>query len=368
MKEEYLSIRRSRLSNTKQALLEQRLRGRLQNRCLKRTEAIQKRPTEQRIPLSFSQQGVWFFQLLQPSSTVYNVCSAARIEGSLDIKVLKSCLQRIIERHDSLRTIFRVEDDQPYQHLHSRVRLPLRILDLTDTDPEVQEAKLQNELKAEADTPFDIETGPLVRFVVYTLGNMSHVFSVTMQHIITDGWSFNIFFKELSILYENHMRRSSPNLTSLQIGYGDFAYWQRNQWVNSAQYEMHIQYWKNSLSGTLPLLQLATDYQRPSVISYQGDSVYFNFDENITGKLKDYCKAKNVTLFMLLLAAFRVFLYRYTDQSDIVIGFPVANRSRKETEGLIGDFINTIALRTVLSSEYDFDRVLESVKKDTLNA
>jgi amino acid adenylation domain-containing protein len=368
MKDDDLSARRARLSASKQALLEQRIRGKPSDAHLEASAGIAPRPAGEDAPLSFSQLAVWFHQRLQPSSTIYNVSFAASIEGALHVSALTESLEALMGRHATLRTVFRSAGDEPVQHVLESVQLPLRMVDLSGAHPSLREERLQKALKAEVDTPFDVENGPLVRFVLYTLKADAWVLSMTMQHLATDGWSFGVFARELSLLYSASLEGRKAMLSPLPITYADYAYWQRRTWLDSPGYKEHLRYWKGAFDGTPPLLELATDFPRPGVNSYRGDWLHFSVDAETTAALRHYCKSAGLSLFMIVLASLRVLLCRYTGQSDIVIGFPAANRQRRETEGLIGDFINTIALRTILAPETRFETALETIRNDTLNA
>ncbi|MED1960753.1 condensation domain-containing protein, partial [Brevibacillus formosus] len=329
--------------------------------------SIQPVSRQRNLPLSFAQQRLWFFDQFMPESPMYNIPSALRLQGELDIVAWENSLQAIILRHESLRTTFHEIDGQSIQVIHPHLDWKMDILDLRDLSAETKEKKIEQLAEAEAARAFSLGQGPLIRATMIQTDDQSYVFLINMHHIISDGWSMGIFYRELLANYEAFSKQETPELADLPIQYADFATWQR-EWLDGEILEQQVAYWKEKLSGAEPLLALPTDRSRPAVQSYKGAIYTKTFSADLLAKLKVLSQESNSTLFMTLLAAFQTLLYRYSGQEDIVVGSPVAGRNRQETENLIGFFVNTLALRTNVTGDVTFTELLARVRETALEA
>jgi acyl carrier protein len=320
---------------------------------------------EKPLPLSFAQQRLWFLDQYEPNGSVYNIPSALRLRGTLDIGALEQSLSEIIRRHESLRTTFSMVDGEPIQVIAPSVEFSLAVVDLTDHP--VREEETQRLVHEEARRPFDLAQGPLFRNKLVRLGEDDHVLLLTMHHIVSDGWSMGVLYRELSVLYEAFSHEQPSPLPDLPIQYADFAIWQRN-WLQGEVLESQLSYWKNQLDGVPAVLNLPTDRPRPAVQSFRGERRSFELSKEIAQRLKVLSRQHGVTLFMTLLAAFQTLLHCYTGRDDIVVGSPIANRNRIEIEGLVGFFVNTLVLRSDLSGNPTFRELLDRVRKVTWEA
>src|SRR5215208_94028 len=319
-----------------------------------------------RAPLSFAQERLWLLDQLFPGNSFFNVPHAVPLNFPVNVKVLERSLNEIVRRHESLRTTFAVVENEPVQVIRREQELKLEVLDLCGMSGAEQVQELQRVAQAEAQRPFDLEQGPLLRALLVKQSFAESHFLLTMHHIVSDGWSLGIFFQELTALYLGSGRVEAAGLKELPIQYADFAMWQR-EWLQGEVLEQQLAYWRGQLAG-LPVLQLGTDRVRPVVQSYRGAYLQARYGRELTRGLKELSQREGVTLFMTLLAAFKVLLHRYTGQSDIVVGSPIANRNRTEIEGLIGFFVNTLVLRTDLSGAPSFLDVLQRVKETAKGA
>jgi amino acid adenylation domain-containing protein len=322
---------------------------------------------EETIPLSFAQQRLWFLHELEPTSSFYNVPVAVRLRGRLQIDAMKRTLNEIVRRHESLRTSFPTVDAQPVQSIATTLVLDLPLHDLSTLPEQEREHEAQRRATEEARAPFNLAAGPLMRASLVRLGAEDHVLLVTMHHIVSDGWSMGVLIREVGALYRAFVEDEPSPLAELAVQYADFAVWQR-RWLAGEVFETHLRYWKRQLGGELPVLNLPTDKPRPEVQSFHGSSQSRQLPVQLADALNALAKREGVTLFMLLLAAFKALLSRYTEQSDIVIGSPIANRNRVELEGLIGFFVNTLALRTDLSGNPRFRELVGRVRAVALEA
>jgi len=336
---------------------------------LERTDkipAIARVPRDQPIPLSYTQQRVWFIDRLAPGRSAYNIPASVRILGPLDLKVLEQVLQEIVSRHESLRTRIEVVDGEPRQIIESTMALPLPIVDLNSQPEEEREAAARKRASEEVQKPFDLQRGPLVRACLLKLDEQDHVLVVTMHHVVSDGWSLGILVGEVSALYKAFSEGESSPLAELPIQYADYSVWQR-QWISGDLLGQQLDYWKKELAE-LSVLDLPTDHPRPSLQSQRGDTIEFTVSADLTLKLKQLCLQQETTLFMMLLAALQTLMSRYSRQHGIATGSGIAGRRRTETENMIGFFVNTLVLRTDLSGEPSFTTLLQRVKKSTLEA
>src|SRR5438105_170701 len=360
-----LAYRRSKLSPAKQALLEELLRG-------KRSRAVEAltithRPQPGVAPLSFAQQRLWFVEQLAPGNPAYNIASALRLRGRLNIPVLERSLNKIIRRHEALRASFQVVDGRPVQVIAPALTLILSVVDLHKLAESEREAEAVRLATEEAQRPFDLEHGPLLRAGLVRLNATEHMLLFTMHHIVSDAWSIGVVVRELTELYEAYSTGKPSPLPELAIQYADFAHWQRER-LQGEVLKNHLSYWKEQLNGRLPELQLPTDGPRPAVPSFRGATRSFSLSKELSDALNTLSRREGSTLFMTLVAAFKVLLYRYTAQTEIVIGSPIANRNRREIEGLIGFFVNNLVLRTDLSGDPSFRELLGRVREVALRA
>ncbi|MEH2088948.1 amino acid adenylation domain-containing protein [Nostoc sp.] len=319
------------------------------------------------LPLSFAQQRLWFLHQLSPDSRSYNVLLILRLNGSLDIVALEQSLSELVGRHEVLRTTFSTLDGKPTQVIASPTALTLPCYDLQGLSAEEQTDQIQQIANSQASQPFDLAVGPLVKFTLLQLSNQEYVLLLKMHHIIYDGWSLNIFFDELSQLYAAFTQGLPNPLPELPIQYADFAFWQR-QWLTGVVLERQLAYWEKQLADAPVVLELPTDKPRPLVQTFRGGVERFQLDRDLTQRLKQLSQESNATLFMTLLAAFLVLLDRYSGQSDIIVGSPIANRNSPQLEKLMGFFANTLALRGDLSGNPSFVDFLAQVRQTTLSA
>ena len=324
-------------------------------------------PRSAEIPLSFAQTRLWFLYQLQPNSAFYNSAIALRLSGQLNVMALEKSLKTIIDRHETLRTNFTTVEGQPVQVIASNLNLKLKIVNLLDIPESDREVQMQRLANIEAVQPFDLEHEPLVRVTLLQLGEVEHVFVLTLHHIICDGWSLGVLYKELATIYETLCTDKAPVLPQLPIQYADFAVWQR-RWLQGEVLQAHLDYWKQQLKDAPALLELPTDRPRPVIQTYQGGYRSLALSKELSEDIALFSRRAGATLFMTLLAAFGTLLYRYTGQDDICIGTPIANRNRREIEGLIGFFVNTLVLRTDLSGNPSFKQLLSRVKEVALQA
>ena len=295
-------------------------------------------------PLSFAQQRLWFLHELEPSTSAYNIPTAVRLTGRLDAAALRRAVAEVVRRHESLRTSFQMADGRPVQVIDPEGDFEWRTLDLEARPAAMRLEEARRVAEEEARRPFDLARGPLLRAALLRLADEEHVLVVVMHHIVSDGWSMSVLVREVGALYKAHGEGVASPLPKLPIQYADFAVWQR-RWLAGRVLEKHLDYWKRQLGGgDIPALDLPTDRPRPDVQSFRGASRTALYPRSLSDALNVVCRREGVTLFMLLLAAFKVLLRRYTGQTDIVVGSPIANRNREELEPLIGFFVNTLVL------------------------
>ena len=314
-------------------------------------------------PLSSAQQRLWFLDQLQPGSSSYNMPSAWCIVGPLDIDALRRGLSEIVRRHEVLRTTFHDADGQPVQVIAPKAELKLPVTNLGDL-PKAEARRLVVE---DAERPFDLLQGPLFRSSLLQLGEAEHVLLLNMHHIVSDGWSMGILFRELSALYAAYKGGRNSALEELAIQYSDWALWQREQ-LQGEVLQGQLSYWKRRLAEAPNALNLPTDRPRRARRSDAGATLSLVLCDRTVGDLEALARREGATLFMALLAVWKVLAYRYTAQPDVVVGSPIANRNRAETEGLIGFFVNTLALRTDLSGNPTFRELLGRVRETALGA
>ncbi|MEH2198511.1 amino acid adenylation domain-containing protein [Nostoc sp.] len=317
--------------------------------------------------LSLGQQRLWFLDRLEPGNPAYNISLAVNLKGKLDVPLLEQSLNEIIRRHETLRTTFTTVNGQPVQIIAPSLKLSLSVIELQKNIESQGDTAVRQILTQESQRPFDLTQGPLLRTQLLRLANQEHILLLEMHHIISDAWSAEVFLQEIALLYKGFLTRSSLPLPSVSIQYKDFAHWQR-QWLQGEILQTQLSYWKQQLEGMPPALQLPTDRPRPVVQTSHGAQQSIELSEAVIKQLKAIARQQGITLFMLLLAAFQTFLYRYTGQDDIAIGTPIANRNREEVKGLIGFFVNTLVLRADMSGNPTFDELLTRVKKVAVEA
>jgi amino acid adenylation domain-containing protein len=332
-----------------------------------RSVPISRVSTNQELPLSFSQQRLWFLDQLAPANPFYNVCYPMRARGTLEIEPLRRSLNEIVRRHEILRTTFPTTDGQPMQIVHPELELELAITDLSSLPESEREARSLILVREEARTPFDLAKGPLFRAGLLRLDENDHVLLLNWHHIIFDGWSLSVFWHELTILYQTFLRGRSSPLPELAFQYADFARWQRQR-IQGDYLEDLLSYWKKQLAEIPPVLELPADRPRPLIESFRGSTYHFQFPVNLLTSLMELSRREGGTLFMTLLTAFMTLLHRYTGQDDIVVGSPVANRSRNEIENLIGFFVNTLVLKGNFSHLSTFRETFNQIRDVCLQA
>ncbi|RBL90546.1 non-ribosomal peptide synthetase [Chitinophaga flava] len=312
------------------------------------------------IPLSYSQERLWFIDQLE-GSVQYHMPATFSLKGALNPAALEYAWRTIVNRHEVLRTVFVQEGESAYQQVQEKDQWKLSVLDksLYQEDPQA----FINDLIA---VPFDLSKDHMLRVYLVALAPEEHIMLVMMHHIASDGWSLSVMVKELLELYNAYISKRAPVLEELPIQYADYAIWQRD-YLNSELLEHKVDYWRNQLKD-IPALKLPTNFERPVINSTRGDLITFRIDRTLTRQLETLAQQNESTLYMLLLAAFKVLLYRYTGQEDIAVGGGIAGRLQEETESLIGFFVNTLVMRSDLSGNPAFDSFLQQVRQTTLDA
>ncbi|MCS9918352.1 amino acid adenylation domain-containing protein [Pseudomonas aeruginosa] len=320
----------------------------------------------ERIPLSYAQERQWFLWQMDPQSAAYNIPSALRLRGELDVEALSASLGAIVERHQSLRTVF-VEDEQLdgfRQQVLASVDVPVPVTLAGDDDAQAQ---IRAFVESETQQPFDLRNGPLLRARLLRLAADDHVLTLTIHHVAADGWSMRVLVEELIALYGARRQGIEATLPDLPIQYADYAIWQRH-WLEAGERERQLEYWMARLGGGQSVLELPTDRQRPALPSYRGARHELQLPQALGRQLQALAQREGTTLFMLLLASFQALLHRYSGQDEIRVGVPVANRNRVETERLIGFFVNTQVLRADLDAQMPFLDLLQQTRVAALGA
>jgi amino acid adenylation domain-containing protein len=313
--------------------------------------------------LSFAQQRLWFLEQLEGESASYNISSAVRMIGRLDVPSLRKALNAIVYRHESLRTNFELVDGEPVQIISPPREIEISVVDVRG-EPESAVRRLAGEISRR---PFDLAQGRLLRVTLFQLAEQDHVLLLIMHHIVSDGWSMGVLFRELGALYEAFVSGRPSPLADLPIQYSDFALWQR-EWLQGEVLETQLRYWRKQLAGAPALLELPTDRPRPPVQTFNGVCHAIVLPPSLRDSLSELSRNADTTLFMTLLAAFQTMLGRFANQDDVVVGTPIANRTRRETEDLIGFFVNTLVMRTDLSGNPSFRELLGRVREVALQA
>jgi len=353
----------SRLSAAKRQLLQKRLHG----KSAAAGQTVSRPANAEPYQLSFAQQRLWFIERFEEGNVAYNIPFAFRLRGQLHLAALERSLEEIVRRHEILRTSFRSIDGKPEAVVQPRLVVPLSVKNLQDIPPEQRESEFETMIQQDARQPFDLENPPLFRHTLLRFEEREYILLMTIHHIIFDGWSVGVFMQELTLLYNQYSHGKPLSLPTLPIQYGDFARWQR-EWLTGETLDRQRTYWKKQLLHCPSLLELPTDHPRPARQTFRGATCSFLIPDVVAASLCQLNQQEKNTLFITLLTAFNILLYRYSGQEDILIGSPVANRHRSEFEGLIGFFVNMLVLRTDLSGNPSFRELLKQVRATTLDA
>ncbi|HEU5373875.1 MAG TPA: condensation domain-containing protein, partial [Ktedonobacteraceae bacterium] len=361
-----LDQRIARLSPEKREILLKRL-NKQQNTSSSQAPIARRSTTSQVVPLSFAQESLWLVDQIAPGNAAYNLSCAMRLVGPLNVDALEQALQEIVKRHESVRTTFLVHQGQPTQVIAPSLTIPLEIVDFHQLPEAEREQRVREHLTAEAARPFNLSQGPLLRMTLLRLAENQHILLLVMHHIISDEWSIEVLTREVTTLYGAFSAGQPSPLLDLPIQYADYTLWQRERLQGESMNQL-LDYWKRRLEGTPEVLELPADHPRPPVQTFQGASLPFQLSTVLNDHLRALSRQEQTSLFMTLLAAFNVLLARYTHNEDIVVGSPITNRSRAETEGLIGYLVNMLVLRADLSGNLSFRELLRQVRKTTLEA
>ncbi|MBW8877601.1 MAG: amino acid adenylation domain-containing protein, partial [Acidobacteria bacterium] len=319
------------------------------------------------LPLSYAQQRLWFIDRLEGGSSHYNIPDAVRVTGELDERALAAAFETIVERHESLRTVFEETNGEVCLAVPESVDFRLETRDLRGLEAEAREREVRSLALADARRPFDLSRDLLLRASLLKLAEEEHVLLLNMHHIASDGWSLGVLLSELRTLYEAYVSGSENPLSPLRVQYADFARWQR-QWLRGEVLEGQLSYWRRQLTGLSLVHGLPLDKPRPAQQGFEGDRHVQRLDRERRNRLEAWCRQSGVTLFMLLETAFSVLLNRYSQETDIVVGLPIAGRVHRDLEPLIGFFVNTLVLRSDLSGNPRLVELLESSKWTILDA
>lgn len=362
-----LSKRIAGLTPAQFALIKQRLNEKNQGQPDDR--AIPRRAARYatQAPLSFSQERLWFLYRLEPESYAFNITNAVRLTGTLNAASLENALNEIVRRHEALRTSFANIDGEPVQIIAPELRIPLRVFDLRQLPTQQREAEAARLITAAAREPFDLTHGALLRTLLVQLEDNQHVALLVMHHIVGDGWSMGVLVRELCSLYSAYAAGQPAKLPGLPVQYADFTTWQRDRLSGERLNEL-LGYWKQQLGGDLPVLELPVDRPRRATPTFKGAVQPFTISPELSKSLEVLSKQEGATMFMTLLAAIQFLLQRYTNQDDIPVGVNIANRTRRDIEGLIGFFVNNLVLRGDLSGNPTFRELLRRTREVTLGA
>src|ERR1044071_1245318 len=331
------------------------------------SQAIKPQPTREALPLSFAQERLWILDELAPGNPFYNINSSVRLSGRLRSAALEQSLNELLRRHEVLRTRISKVDGRPVQQIVPELGVSLPLVDLSGLSERERQPVAQQIAEQQASRGFDLASGGLLRALLLRLETEEHWFTSTMHHIVSDGWSMTVFVREIGRLYEAYEAGEPSSLGELPVQYGDYAVWQR-EWLSGPVLDEQVNYWKQQLAGAPAVLELPTDRVRSGVQSHRGGSERVELSCEFRGQLEELSRREGVTLFMTLLAAWQVLLHRYTNQHDVVVGTPIAGRTRGEVEGLIGFFANTLVLRTEIDGALSFRELLKKVREVCLGA
>ncbi|MEH2296103.1 condensation domain-containing protein [Nostoc sp.] len=361
-----LSQRIASLSSQKLKLLAQHLQKKKES-VFSQPQIVAQSRESNLFPLSFAQQRLWFLDQMGPGNPAFNIFQFMRLTGWLNVAALEQSFQEVVKRHGALRTTFTLVDGQPLQVIYPASVFKLQVVNLQELPLDKRESEVLHLANQETQRSFNLTKDCLLRVTLLQLSEIEHILLLSMHHIAADAWSIGVLIREITTLYENFSRGYPSPLPELPIQYADFAVWQR-QWLQGEQLEAQLAYWKQQLGGQLPVLELPTDMARPTVQTFNGARQCIVLPKTFSKQLKALYQREGITLFMILLAAFKILLYWYTGQEDIVIGTDIANRNQSEIRELIGFFVNQLVLRTNLSGNPSFHELLERVREVTLNA
>ena len=319
------------------------------------------------IPLSFAQQRLLFLWQLEPQSAAYNMAAGLRLNGRLDEAALQRSFDFLVARHEVLRTVFQTDGDQPHQVILDQQPIALERIDLTALPASEREPALAQQVQTVTARPFDLRHGPLLRASLFALAAEEFVLVVSMHHIVSDGWSMDVMVKEFVQCYQAFSLEREPQLPALALQYADYAIWQR-RWLEAGEGERQLDYWRQQLGEEHPLLEVAPDFARPLTQSFEGQTLSFDFGTDLSRQLNAFARSQGISLFMLVLAGFSLFVSRHAGQRDIRVGVPNANRGRAEVEGLIGFFVNTQVLRCEVDERGSFTDLLARVREASFGA
>ena len=332
-----------------------------------RVDQIPRRPREDvdLFPTSIDQERLWFIEQLQPGNAAYNIFSASRIKGRLDVAVMERVVNELIARHEVVRTTFTVVDDQPMQLIHPKLEIRLMPVDLQSVPPAQREQEALRLVTDDFSRPFDLEQGPLLRVGLLRLAEDDHVMHINMHHTVTDRWSGAIFEQETGLLYEAFSNNRPSPLPALPIQYADYSLWQRER-TESEIYRRQAAYWTRRLTGLPFVLEVPTDFPRPPIQNFRGARVYTRYSRRLLDALRELSRREGVTMFTLALAAYKALLYRYTTEETILVGATFANRNRPELQHMVGYLLNLIVLSTDLAGNPTFRELLQRERATVL--
>ncbi len=332
-----------------------------------KTEILKVLTAPNQVPLTPGQEGIWYTEQLRPDTAAYNMPMAWQIDGALDVAVLEQSLNLIVQRHAVLRTYFEVNEGQPVSAIQPNINFTLDKIDLQHLASTDQEEQASEFVQTEADRLFDLAQAPLLRANVIQLAPTTFILTMTIHHIISDGWSVGLLGQELAQIYNALKSGQTPPVPELPIQYADFARWQQAQ-LQSKTFSQRLDYWQQKLVDAPTVLQLPTDYARPAVYSDAGGQISLTLPPDLAQAVQTLSRQQNATLFMTLLTTFKMLLYRYTAETNIVVGSPIIHRPQPELEQLIGYFLNNLVLHTDLSGEPTFTELLSKVRRTSLEA
>ena len=318
-------------------------------------------------PLSFSQRRLWFLNQLEPSSTAYNIPFAIEISGSLNIDILEKSINKIVERHEILRSVIISVKETPLQFINKQLNIRINEIDLSHLQNITDNSEINDKIKELNNSIFDLAIGPLFKCTLFKLDDNKFIFHVLMHHIISDGWSVGIFISEFSEIYNSLLNNAKPYVPELKIQYADYAKWQ-SEWSNSQDYQKQLDYWKNEFSNIPEPLDLPFDFQRPKIKKYNGSTSIFKLSIPDAESIGEIVKSSGTSMFMFFLSVLKVLLYKYSNSNDISIGTPIANRQKGEIQNLLGFFVNTLVIRNKIYSSRTFYDLLNNVRDKVLNS
>jgi amino acid adenylation domain-containing protein len=352
------------LSPEKRALLEKMLKDKS---AVSIKQTISAKNVKEHIPLSFAEQRLWFIEQLESGSATYNTSSVLKLRGSLNVSALTYSLEKIVSRHNILRSAYKLVEGKPFRFVNESSGLNFSFTDFSDMQEDDKLLKVKSVIRDETTKIFDLKKGDVLRVKLIKLDDGEHVLILTVHHIVSDGWSLGIIVNEFVHFYDEFVNQKKSSLEDLPIQYGDYAFWQMEE-LDKDKITQQQAYWGKALDGLPPLIDFPTDRPRPSVLSSNGAEVGFSVSTEISQELKKLCRAESCTLFVMLLTAFKLFVFRYAGVNDVAIGTTIANRPFKELESLIGLFVNSLALRSKITASMSFRELLSSVKATTLDA